>query len=109
MKLQQLSITGTNCGNCKFIDPEKTKKLDKQQQNEQGGSQPETSDEMKRAKKADLVTLPGTKQSASTTASYCTHNKVKQYVTARMCCAFWDAEGTYRPWEKESTNQKNQK
>lgn len=66
-----------------------------------------------RARKADLVTLPqavrGTNcsnckwvvQQREKGHPFCKHPSVKQAVNQRMCCALWDAKGTYRPYPKE--------
>ena len=64
------------------------------------------------AKKVDLVTLPekveGTNCAnckyvkvldAEKGTGYCWHPSVQLPVTARMCCALWDAEGTLRSWK----------
>lgn len=62
--------------------------------------------QLERAKAADLVTLPknitGTNcgNCSYIKEGFCTHKKVQQPVSARLCCAYWDAEGTIRPWEK---------
>lgn len=75
--------------------------------NEGGGLVPRDRSEEFRARKADLVTLPpqiaGTNcgncsfvREVSGGVGYCAHPKVRQYVTARMCCALWDAPGTIR-------------
>ena len=51
-------VTGTNCYNCKFIaDKERT--VDPKELNVEGGIEPRNKEEMERAKKADLITLPG--------------------------------------------------
>lgn len=65
-----------------------------------------------RAQKADLVTLPkdirGTNcgncqyiTEKTHEHGYCSNKKVLQYVNHRMCCALWDAKGTFRPFIKE--------
>lgn len=72
----------------------------------------ETSSEAERALKADLVILPknvpGTncgncrfvQKDTCEPGLFCTHPKVKMHVTAKMCCKFWDAEGTDRSLQK---------
>ncbi len=68
----------------------------------------------KRAKEADLVTLPKevegtncancrfvTVLDAKAGTGYCNHPKVKLNVTKRMCCAFWDNKDASRSWEKK--------
>lgn len=54
-----LPVSGTNCGNCKFVDKGKD-------------------------------------------GMYCDNPKVKQPVTAHLCCALWDNDGVKRPWGKEA-------
>lgn len=81
--------------------------------NAQGGWDPDTEAILERAAMADLVTLPswvpGTNcgnclwihlPPAGTDVGYCAHPDVQQPVTARMCCAYWDAVGTKRPWQE---------
>lgn len=62
-----------------------------------------------RARKADLIILPEAVQGTNCSncqfveiidknagTGYCQHPQVRQMVTARMCCIFWDAPGTQR-------------
>ncbi len=67
---------------------------------------------LERARKADLITLP--KDIRGTNCfncrfirdplrgghGFCKHPAVSQFVNERMCCALWDAFGTYRPYKK---------
>ena len=71
--------------------------------NRQGGIIPETEAERKRARAADLITLPeriaGTNCSNCrfvTAGGWCTHKEVLQFVSKRMCCGYWDAPGSIR-------------
>ena len=57
-KLDKGKVIGTNCYNCKFID-EKEMEVDPKELNAEGGIDPKDGDEMDRAKKGDLITLPG--------------------------------------------------
>jgi hypothetical protein len=91
-------IVGTNCFNCKYI--EKTETVNPNELNNNGGIDPKNEDEMKRAKEADLITLPGGDKTDSKNKGLCGHPKVKMYVTARMCCAFWDNDLVKRPWKQ---------
>jgi hypothetical protein len=80
--------------------------------NERGGINPGSPEELKRAEAADLITFPVDVHGARCTNcayyrkvrepnyGYCFHPKVSQEVNERMCCSFWDAPGTVRPWEK---------
>ena len=69
-------------------------------------------EDLKRAEKADLITLPkevkGTNCSnckfvqivnAKLGVGFCTNEAIQLSVTKRMCCALWDAEGVIRSWE----------
>jgi hypothetical protein len=79
-----------------------------------GGVDSRTPEEMQRAQSADLVTLPKTVEAANCgnceyfnpvasgptgEGGFCSHEAVMQGVSQRMCCAHWDAPGTYRAWE----------
>lgn len=64
---------------------------------------------LQRAKAADLITLPENIEGTNCANCkfvktgenlYCTHKKVLQNVTPKMCCIYWDAEGVIREWEK---------
>ena len=88
-------ITGTHCANCKFTTG-KVVKPEPDEVNPQGGINPQDDAGLKRAAAADLITMPG-KQKVSSKIM-CGHPKVKLWVNSRMCCAFWDAPGTYRSY-----------
>lgn len=92
-------IVGTNCYNCKYIE-KKTETVNPNELNTEGGIDPKNHDEIKRAEMADLITLPGGDKSDSENKALCGHPKVKMYVTARMCCAFWDNARVKRPWKQ---------
>ena len=100
-------VIGTNCYNCKFVanneEPVNQKIL-----NNEGGIDPQNEDEMDRAKKADLITLPGGIKADATNKKFCYNDKIKMYVTVRMCCAYWDNDGVKRPWKK-TDNPKSKK
>jgi hypothetical protein len=94
--MQNEKILGTNCYNCTFIS-KKEDPVDVKDLNEQGGIDPKTQDEMERAKKADLITLPGGAKSDATNKKFCYNEKIKMFVTVRMCCGYWDNVGVQRP------------
>jgi hypothetical protein len=94
----KLKIAGTNCYNCKFVS-DKEEPVSPRELNNEGGIDPKDKDEMERAKKADLITLPGGLKTDSVNKKFCYHEKVVMYVTARMCCAYWDNEDVKRPWK----------
>jgi len=91
-------IVGTNCYNCKFVSS-KEETISPQELNNEGGIYPKNKDEMDRAKKADLITLPGGSKSDAVNKKFCYHERIVMYVTVRMCCAYWDNEGVKRPWK----------
>jgi hypothetical protein len=57
-KLDKDKIIGTNCFNCLYIS-KKEENVDQTELNDQGGIDPKTDDDMQKAQKADLITLPG--------------------------------------------------
>ena len=92
-------IIGTNCFNCKFVGRDE-ETVDPKELNEEGGINPKNKEEMERAKKADLITLPGGSKADSKDKRFCSHAEIRMYVTERMCCAYWDNEEVKRPWKK---------
>ena len=98
-KVENEKILGTNCYNCKHVE-KKTEMVNPNELNTEGGIDPKNDDEMKRAKEADLITLPGGDKSDSKNKALCCHPQVKMYVTSRMCCAFWDNARVKRPWKQ---------
>jgi hypothetical protein len=90
-------VIGTNCYNCKFTDSKETA-LDPKELNDEGGIDPRNQEEMGRAKKADLITLPGGTKADVNSKKFCCNEQVKMNVTVRMCCAYWDNVGVERPW-----------
>jgi hypothetical protein len=68
--------------------------------NDEGGIDPRDEEEMERAKKADLITLPGGLKSEVVNKRFCNNKSVEMFVTARMCCAYWDNKDVRRPWTK---------
>lgn len=80
--------------------------------NPQGGVDPRSPEEMAQAQAVDLVTFPEGVEGANCTncqffratdeglgTGFCSQPEVKQDVTRSMCCARWNAPGTYRAWE----------
>ena len=90
-------VIGTNCYNCKFI-ADKEIKVDPKELNDEGGIDPLNKEEMERAKKADLITLPGGSKADVKNKKLCYNEQVKMDVTVHMCCAYWDNVGVKRPW-----------
>ena len=93
-------IVGTNCYNCIWIS-KKEEPVNAKDLNDEGGLDPKTDEEMERAKKADLITLPGGAKADATNKKMCYNEKIKMFVTVRMCCGYWDNEGVKRPWLKK--------
>jgi len=97
--MQQQKIIGTNCYNCMYIS-KKEEATNPTELNSQGGIDPKTPEEMKRAQTADLITLPGGNKTDAANKKFCNHEKIKMFVTIRMCCGYWDNSGVKRPWKK---------
>lgn len=97
--LQIQKIAGTNCYNCIFISM-KEEPVTSSELNDQGGIDPKTEEEMKRAEKADLITLPGGSTADVANKKFCHNPDIKMFVTVRMCCAYWDNKDVRRPWKK---------
>lgn len=97
--MQQQKIIGTNCYNCIFVS-KKEEPVDLSELNDQGGLDPKTPEEMQRAKEADLITLPGGAKDDAANKKFCYNDKIKTFVTVRMCCGYWDNAGVRRPWKK---------
>lgn len=97
--VEQQKIIGTNCYNCLFIS-KKEEPVNPSDLNDQGGLDPKTTEEMERAKKADLITLPGGSKADAANKKFCYNEGIKMFVTVRMCCGYWDNSGVKRPWKK---------
>jgi len=96
---QNQKVVGTNCYNCLYIS-EKEELVAENELNERGGIDPKTEGEMKKAQKADLITLPGGSKADVANKKFCYHEGIAMFVTVRMCCAYWDNRGVRRPWKK---------
>lgn len=92
-------MIGTNCYNCEYISKEE-QPINQMELNDEGGINPKTPEELERAKKADLITLPGGVKADAINKKMCYNEKIKMFVTERMCCAYWDNKGVKRPWAK---------
>ena len=98
--MQNQMVIGTNCYNCLYVS-NKEEPVDPKEMNDQGGIDPKNDEDMQKAMKADLITLPGGTKADATGKKLCYNDKVKMYVTSRMCCAYWDNKGVIRPWKKK--------
>ncbi|HYA77322.1 MAG TPA: hypothetical protein VEF91_01250 [Verrucomicrobiae bacterium] len=96
-------IVGTNCYNCMYIS-QKDEPVDPANLNDEGGIDPKTSQEMERAKKAGLITLPGGVKSDTANTRLCYNANIKMYVTARMYCGFWTKQRRKETLGKKMNN-----
>lgn len=95
---RQSVIDGTNCFNCSYTRNSKAHPVDVSEMNAQGGLDPKDAAGLQRAKKGDLVTLPG--KEIPKNKKMCGHRLIKMYVTERNCCAYWDNPGCLRAWKE---------
>lgn len=93
-------VTGTNCSNCKFSQNSKSEPVEKDELNAQGGMKITDKDDLKKAQKGDLITLPG-KGDIPEYKVMCKHKEIRQWITPRMCCAYWDTPGIIRAFGKK--------
>jgi dephospho-CoA kinase len=93
-------ISGTNCKNCVYWNKESEQKVDKSELNENGGLKAPNESYIKMAKHADLVTLPG--KATVNMKAFCGHEDIQDFVTERMCCAYWDGKGVKREFKGKS-------
>ncbi len=93
-------VSGTNCFNCLYV-AKNAEKVRQEDLNNQGGLDPKSNQDMQRAEKADLITLPGGSKSEVAAKKFCNNKSVQMYVTERMCCAYWDNEDAWRPWKQQ--------
>lgn len=105
MKRQELmeaaaaKITGTNCANCNYASSER-EPVSASELDRQGGVKIVDKRDLELARDSDLVTLPG--KGKPSEKFFCSHPKVKQYVSERQCCKYWDAEGVYRAFGEKA-------
>ncbi len=92
-------VIGTNCYNCMYTS-KNAEPVEHSELNDQGGLDQTEEDTLKRAEKADLITLPGGSMTDAVNKKFCNHPKIQMYVTVRMCCAYWDKPDARRPWKK---------
>jgi hypothetical protein len=102
--LEKQKIMGTNCYNCLYIS-KKGEPVNQTELNAQGGLDPKTQEDMKRAQEADLITLPGGSKTDASDKKFCNNEAIKMFVTVRMCCAYWDNPGVIRPWKVAQSMQ----
>jgi hypothetical protein len=94
---EETKITGTNCKNCIHWVKESVKPVDKSELNENGGLKPTSDAYVAMAKHADLISLPG--KASVKEKAFCNHEDIQDFVTERMCCAYWDNKDAERPFK----------
>lgn len=87
-------VVGTTCANCKFTKGQISAPVTKDDLNKFGGITPASETDMKNAKDADVITMPGAKFPKE--KHMCSNPHVMQWVTERMCCNLWDHPGVIR-------------
>ena len=97
---EEAMIKGTNCKNCIWWKKDSEQKVDKSELNENGGLKAPNEAYVKMSKHVDMVTLPG--KAAVDVKAFCDHDDIKDFVTERMCCAYWDGEGVKREFKGEA-------
>ena len=103
IKVKQEPIIGTTCMSCDFTKNQPAVKVSEDELNKNGGMLSTNKDDLAGAKKADLITMPGEK--SASIKKMCQHPEVKQWVTVRQCCNFWNAPGILTQY-KEDKNEK---
>ncbi len=94
---EETKIIGTNCKNCTSWVKESVKPVDKSELNENGGLKPTSKAYVEMAKRVDLISLPG--KATVKEKAFCDYEKVHDFVTERMCCAYWDNKDAKRPFK----------
>ncbi len=94
-------IDGANCYNCDYIstisESTGTRKL-----NDQGGIDPITTENIKKARQANLITFPGGSKTEVSDERLCNNPKIEMFVTARMHCSYWNNKTVRKPWENKA-------
>ena len=97
---EEALVRGTNCKNCIWWKEDTEQKVDKSELNENGGLKAPNEQYIKMSKHVDMVSLPG--KATVSMKAFCDHDDVKNFVTERMCCAYWNGEGTKREFKGEA-------
>ena len=93
-------VEGTNCRNCVFWREDLEKPVTKEELNPNGGLKAPNDEYIKMSKEVDLATLPG--KATVKIKAFCDNDKVKDWVTERMCCSMWDSDRVIRDYEGTS-------
>lgn len=100
-------VVGTNCRNCSWWKPGSEKPVTKEELNKNGGLKAPNAEYVAMCKRIDLGTLPGEDHSVKV-KGFCDHKEINDWVTERMCCSQWDADGMIRDYKGQSPVMKEE-
>lgn len=94
-------VEGTNCRNCSWWKKDSEKPVTKEELNKNGGLKAPNDEYIAMSKRIDLGTLPGEDHNVKV-KGFCEHKEINDWVTERMCCSQWDADGMIRDYKGHS-------
>lgn len=100
-------VVGTNCRNCSWWKPGSEKPVTKEELNKNGGLKAPNDEYVAMCKRIDLGTLPGEDHNVKV-KGFCEHKDINDWVTERMCCSQWDADGMIRDYKGHSPVMKEE-
>lgn len=100
-------VVGTNCRNCSWWKPNSEKPVTKEELNKNGGLKAPNDEYVAMCKRIDLGTLPGEDHNVKV-KGFCEHKEINDWVTERMCCSQWDADGMIRDYKGHSPVMKEE-
>lgn len=100
-------VVGTNCRNCSWWKPGSEKPVTKEELNKNGGLKAPNKEYIAMSKRIDLGTLPGEDHNVKV-KGFCEHKEINDWVTERMCCSQWDADGMIRDYKGQSPVMKEE-
>ena len=100
-------VVGTNCRNCMWWKEGSEKPVTKEELNKNGGLKAPNKEYIAMTKRIDLGTLPGEDHSVKV-KGFCEHEEINDWVTERMCCSQWDADGMIRDYKGHSPVMKEE-
>lgn len=100
-------VVGTNCRNCSWWKPDSEKPVTKEELNKNGGLKAPNDEYIAMSKRIDLGTLPGEDHNVKV-KGFCDHKEIMDWVTERMCCSQWDADGMIRDYKGQSPVMKEE-
>lgn len=100
-------VIGTNCRNCSWWKPDSEKPVTKEELNKNGGLKAPNDEYVAMCKRIDLGTLPGEDHNVKV-KGFCEHKEINDWVTERMCCSQWDADGMIRDYKGHSPVMKEE-